>query len=217
MRKQLILAYYTFFVSIALFLWALFIVQKPEGFLLAFLFIPTSLYFFLSFTGRFHPEATHAEKHGTIPLVILLTLFISAVSIFVFSTIETTKKPAAADTTLLQHVAKQIATLSEKLDNQNNASNTRLQKEVEKIKQQLMKETDANPSAKTTATVGTITPKDMSTPATIYQEKSISSPVVGTAEFGKNYTYLEKDGEWYLIFGEKEGYVSDQFVKEVAY
>lgn len=224
-KQQLILAYYTFFASLALFLWALFFSPKPEGFFLSILFIPTSLYFFLSFIGFFkiqhHPlsETPHAEKHVTISIFILLTLFVSACSIFVFSLTQKNTIPAKPES--IAYSSKEIASLKKELANQNAASNAHVLKELASIKTQLnglktgMSTTDK--TAVMGASVGTVTLKDSSASASIREEKSLSAKVVGMLEFGKNYTYLEKDGSWYLIFGEKEGYIQAHLVKEIVY
>lgn len=86
-----------------------------------------------------------------------------------------------------------------------------------KSKQKVTKE--ATVMGDTTLQVGTITIADKKYPtANVYQEKILSSSIVGKIEFGKTYTFIEKTPDWYLVLiGEKEGYVSNQFVKEVQY
>lgn len=227
-KQQLILAYYTFFVSLGLFFWALFFSAKPTGFLLTVLFIPTSLYFFLSFTGFFkiRPQTISADRpetnHAKIPLMILLTLFISSMSIFSYSLIIDHTEHTDSRSNI--QISKQVSELRKELRNQNTASRNQVLKELASVKDQLVSlkssqktKEASNVMGEKTANVGTITLKDNNTPATMYEEKSLSSKTVGTLEFGRNYTYLEKDGEWYLIFGEKEGYIQSQLVKEVSY
>jgi uncharacterized protein YgiM (DUF1202 family) len=75
---------------------------------------------------------------------------------------------------------------------------------------------DAGILGEVIALVGTITIKDpKNQTVNVYAEKSVSSKLIGKAEFGKNYTFLEKDQDWYLILlEEKEGFIRSQFVKE---
>ncbi len=52
----------------------------------------------------------------------------------------------------------------------------------------------------------------------VYQIRSASSKVVGKATYGKNYEFIDKDGDYYLIMLSPElyGWIRAQFVKEVS-
>ncbi|MDP2585493.1 MAG: hypothetical protein Q8P29_01280 [Candidatus Levybacteria bacterium] len=223
---KIFLAYYTFIVSLVLFIWSIFYAQKPEGFFLTLLIIPINLYFLLLIAGVGKSQSSNSpsENQGTgskLPQVVLMTLFVSTFSIFVYSEISSRSINSQSPASL--SVSKQINSLALDLEKQNKESYEDLIKELGKIKNQLINlkaaqkvSEDAGILGETTVLVGTITISDPKNQTiTVYAEKSVSSKIVGKAEFGKNYTFLEKDQDWYLILlGVEEGFIRSQFVKE---
>ena len=233
-RYQLFLVYYTLITSLVLFIWSLIFAPKPQGFLLTLIVIPTSIYFWLLVLGvsKLKPSAPSSEnqtqeKQVKLPLIALITLFISsfisAFSIFVYPAINS--RLLNSESASLS-VSGQVSSLKLELENQNKAFHEEMVREFGEVKDQLAKikpapkvtEAATNPE-ETPVQVGTVTIKDQKNKTVnIYQEKNLNSNVIGKAEFGKNYTYTEKDQNWYLILlGEKEGFISNQFVKEVDY
>jgi len=228
-RYQLFLAYYTLIATLALFIWSIFFIQKPQGFLLTLFIIPISLYFWILVTGvsKLRPSDPSTEnqnqgKRTKFPLIVLMTLFISSFSIFAYSEINSrslNQESASAP------VVKQVSSLKLELENQNKTFHEELIRELGKVKDQLInlkgvqKVTPDTGILGDATSVGTVTIKDKQYPiVNVYKEKNISSEVIGKAEFGKTYTFIEKDQTWYLILlGEKQGYIQSEFVKEVKY
>jgi len=67
-----------------------------------------------------------------------------------------------------------------------------------------------------TVKVGSITIVDKNTNCRCLFGKKLILKVVGIIEFGKTYTFIQKDADWYLLLLDgKEGFVNSQFVKEV--
>ena len=231
-RYQLLLAYYTLIITVVLFFWSIFFTPKPLSFLLTLLVAPTGIYFWLLVTGTSKPQPSEApienQKHKgqpKFPFVVLMTLFISSFSIFIYSEI-TNRSSLNSQLAVTTSVAKQIGSLKLELGDQNKAFRDDMVKELKTVKNELanikskQKVTkEATVMGDTTLQVGTITIADKKYPtANVYQEKILSSSIVGKIEFGKTYTFIEKTPDWYLVLiGEKEGYVSNQFVKEVQY
>lgn len=230
-RYQLFLAYYTILASLGLFIWSIFFAQNPQGFLLTLLVIPIGIYFGLLVAGvaKSKPTDTSSEnnthkKYPSIFLIVLTTLFISSFSIFVYSAIS--NRSLDAQSASLLKISKHINGLQKTFESQNETLYKELTKDIQDVKTRLIdiKTSQKNSEEKsvldaaTALQVGTVTIKDQKNQTvTVYQEKNSSSKTVGKAEFGTIYTFIEKDKDWYLILlGEKEGFISSQFVKEIV-
>lgn len=223
---RLFLAYYTFITSLALFIWSIFYAPKPQNFLLTALIVPTSLYFWLLIGGVSKPPSSTSENQGkniNFPLIVLMTLFVSSFSIFVYSTANNRSSNSELVPT---SISKQIDSLKLELKNQNKVFHEETVVELSKLKNQLINLKSAQKVTENTeilgditALAGTVTIKDKIYPTVnVYSEKSTSSAVLGKAEFGKTYTFIEKNQDWYLILiGTKEGFINSKFVKEVLY
>lgn len=230
MGWKLFLAYYTLITSFVLFIWSIFQAPKPEGFFLTILIIPISLYFWILVSGVSKPRPSDSSPENQkprgeakLPLIILMTLFVSTFSIFVYS--EIMNRSLNSQSSAIQ-TSKQISSLKLELEKQNKAFHEATLGELGKIKNQLINlktaqkvTEDTEILGDVTTLVGTVTIKDAKNQTiSVYAEKSVSSKLVGKAEFGKNYTFLENDQDWYLILlDSKEGFVRSQFVKEVQY
>jgi len=230
MGWKLFLAYYTLITSLALFIWSIFYAQKPEGFFLTILIIPIGIYFWILVAGAAKPRSSDSSAENQkprggakFPLIVLMTLFVSSFSIFVYSEIES--RSLNQQSSAIQ-TSKQISSLRLELEKQNKVFHEETLGELGKIKNQLINLKDAQKVTEdtkilgdVTALVGTVTIKDQKNQTVnVYAEKSVSSKLVGLAEFGKNYTFLEKDQDWYLILlGAKEGFIRSLFVKEIQY
>lgn len=227
-RYQLFLAYYTLIVTIVLFVWSIFYAPKPQGFFLSLLIVPIGIYFWLLVGGAPKPQSSNSsfenhERNIKFPLIVLMTLFISSFSIFLYSIIS---NPSRNSEPAFAPLSKQVDSLRLELENQNKTFREEIGKEFGGIKNQLINMKiaqdvtgDAGTLGDTTALAGTVTINDKKYPTiNVYTEKSTSSATIGKAEFGKTYTFIEKDQDWYLILlGAKEGFISSQFVKEVQY
>jgi len=226
------LAYYSLIVSSFLFAWSLFLSTDRRNFLLTLLIVPISLYFWLAIAGSFKPktssrsptEETNEKWNIRLPLIILATLFISSFSIFFFSTITNRQKsPELATSTVLKKT-EEFGQEIEKTNQQNKESYDKLTKKIAQIENWL---TNQQPSVtnESSSQFGQLTIKDSKYPTVnIYKEKSTSSKVIGKAQFGKTYLFLEKDSAWYQIFLSTDqkkdsvevlGFINSQFVKEV--
>lgn len=221
---RLFLAYYTFIVSLVLFIWSIFYAPKPQGFLLTALIAPVSIYFWLLILGISKaPSPSENQSQGTkFFLIFLMSLLISSVSIFIYSGFGNRSSNRDSATAPLLN---EISSLKLQLENKNNSFNQKLIQELAAVKSQLenIKGTQKaidDPMIEDVATLtGTVTIKDkVNQTINVYSEKSTSSATIGKAEFGKNYTFIEKTENWYLILlGAREGFISSQFVKEVQY
>ncbi len=244
MRKfQLVLAYYTLLVSGGLFFWSIFLGPKPFGFLIALLMIPIGVYFWIIVLGKskikaveYPKEAKSEAQLARLSLVILFTILISTSSMFAFSFINTkllapiTEAPSSVSSRL-SLIEQQVEGLSDEKEE----STEKILDELEDLKKTSPTEDEdsteeALSSIDKSKLLGvseakmngvTIKSKDYSN-VNVYKEKNSTSEIVGQAEFGKTYTFLDKSGEWYLIlFTNKtdtmEGFINSQFVKEVEY
>lgn len=226
-RYQLFLAYYTLIATLALFIASIFFAPKPQGFLLTLFVIPISIYFWFLVSGasKHHPSdpsSQNQNRGGTkFPLIVLIILFISTFSIFAYS--EITNRPQNLESESATY-SQQISSLKLDLEKQNKEFSEIIARELGRINSELINikgvqkvNVDSTVMGDTTSQVGTVTISDKKYPTVdVYLEKSISSKVVAKAEFGKTYTFIEKDQDWYLILlGAKEGFIRSQFVKEV--
>lgn len=232
MRKyQIFLSYYSLIVPNFLFAWSLFLSPDRRNFLLALLIVPISLYFWLVIAGFFKPktppgsstEETNERWPIRVPLIILATLFVSSFSIFFYSTITNRQKSLESVTSLVPKEIENLGQEIEKANQQNKESYDQLTQKITRIENWLARESEQNggkePSVmnESGSQFGTLTIKDSTyQTVNVYQEKSTSSKVIGKAEFGKTYPFLEKDNAWYQILLEEElGFISSLFVKEV--
>lgn len=152
-----------------------------------------------------------------------MTLFISSASILAYSTVN--NRSLSSNLTSLP-TFKQFDSFKLELEAQNKAFREDILKEFEGLKNQLinMKTTqkiteDTEALGDTAPAVGTITIIDKRYPTVnVYAKQSSTSTVIGKAEFGQKYTFIEKNQDWYLILLEtKEGFINNQFVKEIQY
>lgn len=246
-RYQLFLAFYTLITSTSLFIWSLIFAPKPQGFFLTLLIIPTSLYFWLIVLGVYKPQLadSHSENQNgkessKLPLIILMTLFISSFSLFVYSIISS--RSLSSESVFLPVVSKEISSLRQEIEklnqndklNQNTELSEKMAKELNAVKSELADLKSGQKGIEDTSILGeeasqggTLTIKDKkNSTVNVYEEKSLSSKIIGKAEFGKTYIFIEKNQDWYLILltdvqknqnSEKQGFISSQFVKEVEY
>jgi hypothetical protein len=227
---RIFLAYYTLVVSLALFIWSLFFAQKPQGFLLTLLVVPIGFYFWLLVAGFGRhsldsSESQSEQKYARYPFLVLATVFISSFSIFFYSLINS--RVSSSESASLSRISQQIDSLKKELADQNKELEAKiiektqdLQSSIAKIESAQKTAGDKNVLDATTALeVGTVTIKDeKNKKINVYKDKSLSSEIIGKAEFGKMYTFIEKDQNWYLIlFNDKQGYIQSELVKEVKY
>lgn len=240
------MAYYTLITSVILFFWSIFMAPKPQGFILTLLILPIALFFLLPIIKISqdeevdHPsENKNRRQTPKLTLAILATLFISSFSLFVYTSVNAyILSPEAVSPTM---VFDKINSVDKKIDDLNKTTQSyyQMSDELETIrkeiaKAQLEKKTsNSQVLGDLTTQVGTVTITNKSNQTiSVYEKKDISSKIIGKAEFGKNYTFLEKDKDWYLIIladssngqsaettsiGGQEGYVNSQFMKEVSY
>lgn len=220
---RLFLAYYTFIISLALFIWSTFYGPKPQSYLITALVSPVSIYFLLLITGISKTPPLSENKGTKAPLIILLIFLISSISIFAYASISS--RLAYSKLTSISS-SNQISTLKLDLESQSKKTYEDLTRKLEEIKSQLINikgtqnvSTDMGTFNDVATLAGTVTIIDKKYPTiNVYAEKSASSAAVGKAEFGKNYTFIQKDQNWYLILLEtKEGFINSQFVKEIQY
>ena len=121
-KYQLFLAYYTLIASLSLFFWSIFWGPKPQSFFLTLVIIPISLYFWLIMTGhhRGAGDATEDQDqrlHVRLPLIILATLFISTLSIFVYSVAYS--KSLSTQSASILSISREVAALKQELEKNN--------------------------------------------------------------------------------------------------
>ncbi len=244
MRKfQLILAYYTLLVSGGLFFWSIFLAPKPYGLLLAGLVAPIGIYFWTIILGRsklkaveYPKEAKSEEQLTKVSLAILFTLLISSTSMFTFSFIN--NKLIAPTSDVPSSVASRLSLIEQEvtdLSDEKNESTDKILDELEELKNNTKIEDEESAdeiiskidkekllgASDTQIKAITIKNRD-NKKVNVYKEKNSSSEIVGQAIYGENYTFLDKEQDWYLIlFTDKtdtvEGFINSQFVKEVEY
>ncbi len=242
-RYQLFLAYYTLITSTSLFIWSLIFASKPQGFFLTLLIIPISLYFWLIVLGIFKPQPAKSlfinqigEEGSKWPLIILMTLFISSFSLLVYSIISS--RSPGSESVLLPAVSKEISSLRQEIEklspDKESSANAKLAEELKAVKSKLTdlqsgqkRIEEASFSAEEASPGGTLTIKDKkNSTVNVYERKSLTSKIIGKAEFGKTYIFIEKYPDWYLVLladvqknqnSGGQGFISSQFVKEVEY
>lgn len=213
---QVFLAYYTFIVSISLFIWAVIFAPKPDGFFLALLLSPMSIYFYLLISGGFKKsQQDFAEEYKRINIkfyiALMVVFFLSSFAIFFYS--------VSNQNTL----SKEIDSLKKSLlsANQKAESYKETSSGLTNVKS-VIAVANSEESEETNTQAGSLTISDAkNSTVSVYEEKSLTSNIVGIAEYGKNYTFIEKDQDWYLILlpdddkEVKEGYISSLYVEEV--
>lgn len=211
MKKfQLLLPYYTLIVSTTLVLWAIFVNTKPESLILALLFLPCGLYFWLTAARGIKNDTPHDPKTLR---TLFFALIISCLSSFVYAIVIGQTQITPVQTPKVKENAKQVV-LDPKIMDELQKINTRLEKIEAGQKSSVTQEVLG-----TNSQIRSVTPKDPKVPfVDVYEEKSSSSKKIGQAEFGKVYLFLEKDSNWYLIFtGGQIGYIDSTMVKETIY
>ena len=233
MRKyQLFLSYYSTIIITSLFIWSFFYVKGSQGFLITLLLLPISLYFWLLVTGFFknrNDESLPITKLQNLKFALftfLFALFISALSLFSYSQVD---NHFTARLKSLEF-SKEVRNLKKELENANRTKGsyenvmlelTQLKNELTKLRDQpngALGNSDKQASSGAKSQAGFVTLKDNANPTSnVYQEKDLSSKVVGKVQFGTDYVFLQKEKDWYFIGvgNNQQGWIESQLVKEV--
>ncbi len=234
-KYQLFLSYYSTVIVTSLFIWSFFYATGSQGFLLTLLLIPICVYFWLLVTGflknRTEESLPDTKRHNLkfALFAFISVLFISALSLFFYSQVD---NHFTARLKSLE-ASKEVNNLKKELEdaNRTKASYENVMLELNQLKNELTKlrEDQANGVLGTNSTkqgsssvassqVGFVTLKDSANKtANVYQEKNLSSKVIGRVQFGTDYIFTQKESSWYFIRvgDKKEGWVDGQLLKEV--
>lgn len=210
---RLFLAYYTFFASLTIFAWSIFFGPKPQSLLLAILFVPIGLYFWLIFS---HPPQIETEEHTKIPLFILAALLISAVSLLASNTTRPDQKEALAKLSAqVDSLHQELAKINPPVAGPDASTAAQLRALKNDIINLKAASNGANLLGDETTQAGIITTKDKSQSVNVYQEKNLSGKIIGKLEMGKTYPFIDKSADWYLVLlAGQQGYVASSLVKE---
>ncbi len=229
------LFFYSIAVASLLFIGALFFIPALENFVLALIFLPVVLYFWITITN---PGNVSPSKWSV--RMIMTVLIFASLGILAYSTV-TKNRPAPQ--TLGEQVDEQstYSELMAAIDALGSDSNSEeLAETLESIQNELaeisadqfqikqyvgLRDIDqnsfdsepvnqSNPSS--AASIGRITPNG-SQKVQVYEEPSITSKTIGELVGGNNYPYFESSGSWYLVSIDNDnlGWVSTQEVKEI--
>ena len=221
------LFFYSIIAVTAIGIGSVFFSPRPENFVGLLLLFPIIAYFWLRVTSPAQVSFSKWSLRLILVVFILVTLGIFGFSLF--RKAEENRKLAQeaiiqAETLVrLEDLKKELQALSQK-----SASGEEIASEVARIKEELseLKEkdlTDSNllgayaslediPIGHTTISNPKVTKLD------VYRDKTTSSTVIWKIDYGENYQYFQKEGDWYLIKlpdGTK-GWVSAKDVKEVS-
>lgn len=228
------LFFYSIAVASLLFIGALFFIPALENFVLALIFLPVVLYFWITITN---PTKVSPGKWSVRILVTVLVF--STLGILAYSMV-TKNRPApqtlgdqAGEQGSYSDLLSAIDTLGQE------GSDERLLEILENIQEELdqisadqyqLKQVvgirDFGPALDDSEdivdtntgvadTQGQITPKG-SQKVKAYEDTSITSRVVGDLSAGVNYPFFESKGTWYLVsIDDNLGWVSSQEVEEI--
>ncbi len=236
MKYLIFLFYYSLIISILIFLWSIFKSTQPEGLLFTILILPVALYFGLRIVRAKSRNASSSsptdfkaeDKIGTpllLSLVVLLTLFVSAFSIFSYTFIrEKIDNPKSPSIDQMKSLEASNQKLNAKLDEVKKAlegtkSAGSSQKDVLGLSTidntaDFIKKVTGNKTA--SAGLGYITIKDQRwTTLDVYEGSDFSSKVLGKIKYGLNYKYFINNNNWYYIQLDSsvEGWVDGSYVK----
>lgn len=209
---QPFLAYYTIVVSTTLLIWAVFINHSSETLIIALLFVPCGLYFWLNITKIVSPAKEAVGN--SFAKTILVALIISSASAFIYGSIfSNATQTKSLDSNILKALSDQISAIE---INPTQTMDPQITQQLKSISSRLAKlESDSAPST----SLASISTDNHDT--NIYKEKSTTSPILGKLTSEKNYLIVEKSPDWYLIFNENvegtQGYVQAKLVKERNY
>ncbi len=178
------------------------------------------------------PAESRKQKIRAYLSLFLFTLFISSLSILFYSLIDNNHQSTNPKT--LAETSKETQGLKAEKAYCNKGSYEDVTLELNQIKNELAKiraeqknqgntvlgisDSPKQGSVSSTLPQGFITIRDgVSQTVPIYQEKSVTSKVVGKAQFGTSYLYTQKENDWYFIsIGvNQEGWINGQFIKEM--
>jgi hypothetical protein len=233
MKYIVFLFYYSLIVSTAIFVWSIYKAPKPLGLLFVILILPMGLYFWTRLRGAKSRAAAHGVEGEKVKdrvgmplllsMVVILTLLISAFSIFAYVMYQENSGIKEKD----QEVLEQIKILQE--------DNKKLSESLDEVKSSLLEvetsssgidqETDdfiseiSGPKGTIEPISGYVTIKDNRWKTLdIYQTNIITSATVGQAELGETYEYYKVDNNWYQIELNNgvRGWIDGRFVSETS-
>ncbi len=235
MKYLIFLFYYSLIISILIFLWSIFKSAQPEGLLFTILILPIGLYFWLRIIRASSRNAStsdsdsKAENKIATPLllsfVILLTLFVSAFSIYSYTFIRAKNDALRGITSSGEQIKNleasnqelnaKIDGISKALKGNNNGSSQKDVLGLSKIDTTADFIKKLTGDATASAGLGYVTIKDKSwSTLDVYEGNNLASKVVGKIRYGQNYSYFLNDKNWYyLAFDNGEGWVDGSYVK----
>ena len=218
---------YGIIAATAIGIGSFFFSPRPENFIGLVLLFPIIAYFWLRVTSPAQVPSSKWSLRLILVVFILVTLGIFGFSLFRKAEEDrrlTQEAIIQAETlTRLEELKKELQTLSQK-----SASGEEIASDVARIKEELseLKEKDLTNTNLLGAyaslediPIGHIT---ISNPKVIkldvYKERTASSEVIWKIDYGENYQYFQKEGDWYLIKlpDGTTGWVSSKDVKEVS-
>lgn len=218
---------YGIIVATAIGLGSLFFSPRPENFIGFVLFLPVIVYFWLRLTSPNEVPSSKWSLRLILVVFILTTLGIYGFSLFRRAEEELNiKKEALIQTETLaklEDLKKELAILAQK-----SSSGEAVAEDVARIKDELtaLKEKDTLNSNLLGAyaslediPIGYLTISNSKvTKLDVYQDKNSTSTVLWKIDYGENYQYFQKEGNWYLleIPDGNKGWVNASDVKEIS-
>jgi len=221
------LFYYCVIITTILFIVTIFFMPKLQNFVLLLLFLPVTLYFWLSISN---PSEVSAAKWSA--RLLFIVFIFSALGVFAHSLAlqSFTRKEATKKSLETTQVIEGLKSEIEKLHTPEDSSEDILQR-LDKIKEELA---DISSQQKIEQTLGLtidepdqislsvdreidsplgfVTIKDRAQPTAVYEEASSSSKIVGDFEYNKKYPFFKNEDDWFQILlpNDVEGWVQTQ-------
>jgi len=242
MLYRRLLFYYSIIISTSLFLWIIFSVPKPEGFIFLLLFLPIPFHFWITITGlrKTKPKVDSSntdtqqappkpKTHVRFGFFVLVMIAINTLSIFTYSLMSerqflAEKNPDEAIDEL-SDTDKKLEKIIYSLEDLGYTNEYSLE-QLDKIYAEIIENEPV--VLGTTSELESILDEDKVAtkkvirsiapyPLDVYERNSSSSKIVGEAEFDESYPYIKKEGNWYQITlsDSTVGWVMAQFVEEV--
>lgn len=230
MLYRKILFYYSLLLSSLLSFWVLFFQPKPQSFIALLIFLPIPLHFWFTIV---HPHrAIQSDTQADVPFsqknslrigaVILATLFISTLSIFIYSLAYEKHLGSRRDDTKTQNNSRAGTDTKAILDklSELELKNDNILRQVERIvgnqeEQPRTLGVADETNIEATPESGFIKPNSLE--VNVNRARSAASDIVGVIVAGKVYPFTDKVNGWYEITlpDAKVGWVDGQFVEEI--
>jgi hypothetical protein len=222
------LAFYSLIITTVLLVGSSFFLPTPQGYIIAASLVPMTIYFWITATD---PASVSANKWSL--RLVFSVIIIGVLGVFGYWLSEFAPQPQQSDQ------QAQIEQILSEVKTNNKSDYQKIIDQLEELSYEVNSSKTNDNSSDEVLSLTTQSPEEdlvdlveqnylekkgeitinskVWNSIDVYEKASGSSNIIGSIDYGKNYPYFKKEGDYYLIElpDDTQGYVKVAFVEEV--